>query len=136
MFGSFLPGLGWLAPPKSIRAWEPTLLWNQLHSSRTAVLWRSRLCQLAKHPHLTEWHSRSQTVARVTLRHSRNGIVILGDNHKPSARSSCSDHRHHAVTALSRRAIGVLIARKRPTPANDGYVRTQNTHRIDSHASN
>src|ERR1700694_440180 len=31
--GSFLPGLGWLAPPKSIRAWEPTLLWNQLHSS-------------------------------------------------------------------------------------------------------
>src|ERR1700686_2236161 len=33
MFGSFLPGLGWLAPPKSIRAWEPTLLWNQLHSS-------------------------------------------------------------------------------------------------------
>src|SRR5882672_8127267 len=32
MFGSFLPGLGWLAPPKSIRAWEPTLLWNQLHS--------------------------------------------------------------------------------------------------------
>ena len=32
MFGSFLPGLGWLAPPKSIRAWEPTLLWNQFHS--------------------------------------------------------------------------------------------------------
>jgi hypothetical protein len=32
MFGSFFPGLGWLAPPKSIRAWEPTLLWNQLHS--------------------------------------------------------------------------------------------------------
>src|SRR5450755_374002 len=32
MFGSFLPGLGWLAPPKSIRVWEPTLLWNQFHS--------------------------------------------------------------------------------------------------------
>jgi len=32
MFGSFLPGLGWLAPPKSIRVREPTLLWNQLHS--------------------------------------------------------------------------------------------------------
>jgi len=30
MFGSFLPGLGWLAPLKSTRAWEPTLLWNQL----------------------------------------------------------------------------------------------------------
>ncbi len=30
--GSFLPGLGWFAPPKSVRAWEPTLLWNQLHS--------------------------------------------------------------------------------------------------------
>src|ERR1700746_3166808 len=28
MFGSFLSGLGWLAPPKSTRAWEPTLLWN------------------------------------------------------------------------------------------------------------
>src|ERR1700730_15227582 len=27
--GSFLPGLGWLAPPKSIRVREPTLLWNQ-----------------------------------------------------------------------------------------------------------
>jgi hypothetical protein len=26
--GSFLPGLGWLEPPKSTRAWEPTLLWN------------------------------------------------------------------------------------------------------------
>src|ERR1039457_2363713 len=33
MFGSFRPGLGWLAPPKPIRAREPTLLWNQLHSS-------------------------------------------------------------------------------------------------------
>jgi hypothetical protein len=32
MFGSFLPGLGWLAPPKSTRASEPTLLWNQLRS--------------------------------------------------------------------------------------------------------
>jgi hypothetical protein len=32
MFGSFLPGLGWLVPPKSIRAWEPTLLWNQFHA--------------------------------------------------------------------------------------------------------
>jgi len=31
--GSFLPGLGWVAPPKSIRAWEPTLLWNHLHSN-------------------------------------------------------------------------------------------------------
>src|ERR1700693_1786159 len=30
--GSFLPGLGWLAPPKSTREWEPTLLWNQLHA--------------------------------------------------------------------------------------------------------
>jgi hypothetical protein len=38
MFGSFLPGLGWLAPPKSIRAWEPTLLWNQLHSFTLHVL--------------------------------------------------------------------------------------------------
>jgi hypothetical protein len=28
IFGS-LPGLGWLAPPKSTRAWEPTLSWNQ-----------------------------------------------------------------------------------------------------------
>src|SRR5438876_1106966 len=28
MFGSFLPSLGWLAPPKFTRAWEPTLLWN------------------------------------------------------------------------------------------------------------
>src|ERR1700675_4645587 len=28
MFGSFLSGLGWLEPPKSTRAWEPTLLWN------------------------------------------------------------------------------------------------------------
>ena len=27
-----LPGLGWLAPPKSTRVWEPTLSWNQLHS--------------------------------------------------------------------------------------------------------
>jgi len=33
MFGSFLPGLGWFAPPKSIRESEPTLLWNQFHSS-------------------------------------------------------------------------------------------------------
>ena len=32
MFGSSLPGLGWFAPPKSTRALEPTLLWNQLHS--------------------------------------------------------------------------------------------------------
>jgi hypothetical protein len=32
MSGSFLPGLGWLAPPKSTRVWEPTLLWNQLRS--------------------------------------------------------------------------------------------------------
>jgi len=32
LFGSFLPGLGWLAPPKFTRVWEPTLLWNQLHS--------------------------------------------------------------------------------------------------------
>src|SRR5436309_5113704 len=30
--GSLLPGLGWLAPPKSIRVREPTLLWNQLRS--------------------------------------------------------------------------------------------------------
>ena len=29
--GSFLPGLGWFAPPKSTRAGEPTLLWNQFH---------------------------------------------------------------------------------------------------------
>src|SRR5215510_8941346 len=28
MFGSFLSGLGWLAPPKSTREREPTLLWN------------------------------------------------------------------------------------------------------------
>jgi hypothetical protein len=27
--GSFLPGLGWLAPAKSTRAWEPTLSWNR-----------------------------------------------------------------------------------------------------------
>jgi len=26
--GSVHPGLGWFAPPKSIRAWKPTLLWN------------------------------------------------------------------------------------------------------------
>src|SRR5437899_12796963 len=32
MFGSFLPSLGWLAPPKFTRAWEPTLLWNHYHS--------------------------------------------------------------------------------------------------------
>src|SRR5215472_5996417 len=32
MFGSFLPSLGWLAPPKFTRAWEPTLSWNQLRS--------------------------------------------------------------------------------------------------------
>jgi hypothetical protein len=31
MFGSFLPGLGWLVPPKLTRAWEPTLSWNQFH---------------------------------------------------------------------------------------------------------
>src|SRR5229473_1690595 len=48
MFGSFLPGLGWLAPPKSIRAWEPTLLWNQLHSepppgARRGRSWCNRL---------------------------------------------------------------------------------------------
>jgi len=46
------PGLGWLAPPKSIRAWEPTLSWNQLHqqppdaryevdSSRAIIHWLS-----------------------------------------------------------------------------------------------
>src|SRR5690348_1205097 len=29
IFGSFLPGLGWLAPPKLTRVWEPTLSWNQ-----------------------------------------------------------------------------------------------------------
>jgi hypothetical protein len=28
--------LGWLAPPKSTRAWEPTLSWNQLHQLRIA----------------------------------------------------------------------------------------------------
>jgi len=27
----FSRALGWLAPPKSTRAWEPTLSWNQLH---------------------------------------------------------------------------------------------------------
>jgi hypothetical protein len=32
MFGSFLPSLGWLAPPKLTRASEPTLSWNHLHS--------------------------------------------------------------------------------------------------------
>jgi len=37
MFGSFLPDLGWLAPPKSIPAWEPTLLWNQLISLTTPI---------------------------------------------------------------------------------------------------
>src|SRR5207249_7725308 len=33
MFGSFLPSLGWLAPPKFTRAWEPTLLWNHFTSN-------------------------------------------------------------------------------------------------------
>src|SRR5208282_1627066 len=27
---------GWFAPPKLTRAWEPTLLWNQLHSLTAA----------------------------------------------------------------------------------------------------
>jgi len=31
-----LLGLGWLAPPKSTRVWEPTLSWNQFHSLRIA----------------------------------------------------------------------------------------------------
>src|SRR2546427_8683146 len=26
MFGSFLPSLGWLAPPKFTRAWEPNMI--------------------------------------------------------------------------------------------------------------
>src|SRR6266704_5405948 len=33
MFGSFLPSLGWLAPPKFTRVWEPTLLWNHFTSN-------------------------------------------------------------------------------------------------------
>ena len=46
MFGSFLPGLGWLAPPKSTRAREPTLLWNQLQALRWPVsLLRRSLCR-------------------------------------------------------------------------------------------
>src|SRR5207249_7726225 len=32
--GSFLPSLGWLAPPKFTRAWEPTLLWNHYTHDR------------------------------------------------------------------------------------------------------
>src|SRR5437773_9936371 len=35
--GSFLPSLGWLAPPKFTRAWEPTLLWNHFASNSQAV---------------------------------------------------------------------------------------------------
>src|SRR5499425_1677254 len=31
------PGLGWFAPPKSTRRWEPTLSWNQLHQLRTGA---------------------------------------------------------------------------------------------------
>src|SRR6266516_3369623 len=34
MFGSFLPSLSWLAPPKFTRAWEPTLLWNHYTHNR------------------------------------------------------------------------------------------------------
>src|SRR5438445_6167145 len=34
MFGSFLPSLSWLAPPKFTRAWEPTLLWNHYTHDR------------------------------------------------------------------------------------------------------
>src|SRR5215831_3929683 len=33
MFGSFLPSLGWFAPPKLTRGWEPTLSWNQFLAS-------------------------------------------------------------------------------------------------------
>jgi hypothetical protein len=53
---------------------------------------------------------------------------MLGDDHKPSALPSCSDHRHHAVTPRSCRAIWVLIAGKRSTPVNDGDVWTQKAH--------
>src|SRR5947209_17926602 len=37
MFGSFLPSLGWLAPPKFTRAWEPTLLWNHLEAVSVCI---------------------------------------------------------------------------------------------------
>ena len=37
MFGSFLPSLGWLAPPKLTRRSEPTLSWNQFHSLRQPI---------------------------------------------------------------------------------------------------
>src|ERR1700686_1683648 len=46
--GSFLPGLGWFAPPKSTRAWEPTLLWNQLHSESLASHARTQSCPRAR----------------------------------------------------------------------------------------
>src|SRR5713226_5279095 len=35
--GSFLPGLGWLQPPKSTRAWDPTLLWNHYTHNRAVL---------------------------------------------------------------------------------------------------
>jgi hypothetical protein len=38
MFGSFLPSLGWLPPPKFTRAWEPTLSWNHLPSLKSGRL--------------------------------------------------------------------------------------------------
>src|SRR5215472_15887556 len=42
MFGFFLPSLGWLAPLRSARAWEPTLLWN--HYSHCLVPLPFRRC--------------------------------------------------------------------------------------------
>jgi hypothetical protein len=62
MFGSFLPGLGWFAPPKSIRAWEPTLLWNQLHSLTGG--WSYRKCTNAPllDPQVGPWLVRTTKV--------------------------------------------------------------------------
>src|SRR2546428_5330483 len=50
MFGSFLPGLGWLPPPKSIRAWEPTLLWNQFHQLPVPSAQAWLISHLGVHP--------------------------------------------------------------------------------------
>src|ERR1700686_440065 len=53
MVGSFLPGLGWFAPPKSTRAWEPTLLWNQFHvlTAGHCVIWGCFTSYLFIMPH-------------------------------------------------------------------------------------
>src|SRR5215470_19005129 len=42
------PGLGWLAPPKSTRGWEPTLLWNHYTQYQKAPTFTVR-CESSKH---------------------------------------------------------------------------------------